>query len=262
MKKLNYYLKVWWMMAKNAVLAWSSNRNVFLVFLLGKIIRFIAYFGFLFLLVRGTNGFLGYSQDQILFVTAVYAFVATVVQFFLRSVYTFRTLVVTGDFDLILTKPLNALFRVLLGGPDPIDLITIPPVTLVMIWLGSHLNPSPVSILFFVLLLINSFLVAAAFHIFVLGLGVITLEVDHLIMVYRDFESMGRYPVDIYKKPLGWILTFVIPVGLMMTIPARALGGLVGGVGVIGSLAVGITIFYLSLKFWNFALTKYTSASS
>jgi len=41
-------------------------------------------------------------------------------QLLFRDVYRFRPKVVSGDFDLILVKPINPLFRVLLGGADPL----------------------------------------------------------------------------------------------------------------------------------------------
>lgn len=249
-------------MAKNTLLNWSTNRNVFLIFLVGKIIRYIFYFGFLYFLVKGTNGFLGYSQNQILFFTATFMLIDTLAQFLFRDVYNFRPLVVSGDFDLVLVKPLNALFRVLLGGPDPIDLITIPPILIFVIWLGSLLHPSVLSTLYYVLLVFNGLIIAAAFHIFVLGFGIITLEVDHMVMVYRDLSSMGRFPVDIYKQPLNAVLTFIVPVGIMITVPAKALEGFIGPLEVFSSILFGIFLFFISLAFWKFALTKYSSASS
>ncbi|HTK03748.1 MAG TPA: ABC-2 family transporter protein, partial [Alphaproteobacteria bacterium] len=159
-------------------------------------------------------------------------------------------------------KPVNALFRVLLGGPDPIDLITIPPIIFVVVWIGSTLNPDMLHTIYYVLLVINGLLIAAAFHIAVLAFGIITLEVDHLIMVYRDLSSMGRFPIDIYKQPLKGILTFIVPIGIMVTLPAKALAGLVSPLGIILSILIGVFVFFVSLKFWNFAVTKYTSASS
>lgn len=260
--RLIYYFKIWLLMAKNALLNWSVNRGVLLVFLLGKLIRYFAYFGFLYFLVKGTNGFLGYSQNQVLFFTATYILVDTVAQFFFRNVYSFRPMIISGDFDLVLVKPLNALFRVLMGGPDPIDLITIPPIIFVTVYLGSLIGPSTIEVVYYIILVINSLLIAAAFHIAVLSFGIITLEVDHMIMVYRDLASMGRFPIDIYKEPLKGILTYVVPVGIMVTIPARALIGLVTPIGVLLTLGFGACVLYLSLRFWNFALMKYSSASS
>lgn len=260
--RLNYYFKIWLLMAKNALLNWSVNRSVLLVFLLGKMIRYFAYFGFLYFLVKGTNGFLGYSQNQVLFFTATYILVDTIAQFFFRNVYSFRPMIISGDFDLVLVKPLNALFRVLLGGPDPIDLITLPPIIFVTFYLGSLIGPTTIEVIYYIILVINGLLIAAAFHIAVLSFGIITLEVDHMIMVYRDLASMGRFPIDIYKEPLKGILTYVVPVGIMVTIPARALIGLVTPIGVLLTLGFGACVLYLSLRFWNFALMKYSSASS
>jgi len=249
-------------MAKNALMSWDVSRYVLFVFLLGKTIRYISYFGFLYFIVRASNGLMGYSQNEALFITVTFVFVDTLCQFFFRSVYTFRNSIVTGDFDLVLIKPLNSLFRSLFGAPDPIDFVTIPPILLLLIWIGFSLQPSLLHISYYILLILNSILIYAAFHIFVIGTSLITLDVDHLIEVFRDLSSMGRFPSDIYTGLLRTVLTFIIPIGIMYTQPAKALIGLLNFSSILGILAVGLIFFVFSLKFWNFALKRYTSASS
>jgi len=261
-KKGKYCFKIWVLMAKNSLLVWLASSSSLPLFLLGKIIRYIFYFGFLYFLVGQTKGLAGYESNQILFFTATYVLIDTLAQFFFRSVYSFRPLVISGDLDLILVKPVNALFRVLMGGPDPVDLITIPPIIAVVVYIGFLLSPSLLQIFYYILLIINGLLIATAFHVLVLSFGIITLEIDHSIMIYRDLTSMGRLPVDIYKEPLKGILTFLIPVGVMMTLPAKALMGLVNPLGIISTLIFGFALLMLSFKFWNFALKKYSSASS
>ena len=93
-------------------------------------------------------------------------------------------------------------------------------------------------------------------------MAIITFEIDHSIMIYRDITNLGRFPVDIYKEPLRGILTYLIPVGVMITLPAKALMGFVSPLGVFLSLAFGIILITLSIKFWNHAIKQYTSASS
>lgn len=249
-------------MARNAFIIWLGRRNLLVMFMAGKVIRYIFYFAFLYFLVSKTNGFLGFSSTQLLFFTSTYVLIDTLAQFFFRSTYSFRPLIVSGDFDLVLTKPANALFRSLMGGPDPMDLLTIPPLIFVTVYLGSLLSPDFLHSFYYFVLLINGIVIAAAFHIAVLSFGIVTLEVDHMVMVYRDLTSMGRLPVDIYKEPLKSILTFIVPVGVMVTIPAKALMGLISPIGVISTLVFGAALLMLSFKFWNFALKKYTSASS
>ena len=105
-------------------------------------------------------------------------------------------------------------------------------------------------------------MIATGFHILVLALAILTTEIDHTVMIYRDLSSMGRVPVDIYREPLRGILTYVVPVGLMMTFPAKAFLGKLSPLMVFSSLAVGALFIFISLKVWRYSLAGYTSASS
>ncbi len=259
---VRFYLKIWKLMAKNSILSLLNKKESVIIFLIGKFVRYIFYFGFLYFLVTKTNGISGYTAIQTLFFTATYTLVDTIGQFLFRSVYTFRQLIVTGDFDLVLLKPINPLFRSIAGGPDPMDLVTIPPIIAVVVYIDLLLNPSMLHTTFYILLIINAIIISMSIHVFVVSLGIITLSVDHLIMIFRDFSTMGRLPIDIYKSPLKEFLTFIVPVGLMFSVPSKALMGIISPLGVILSIIFGITLFVLSLKFWQFAIKKYTSASS
>lgn len=262
MKKLKKYLKVWWLMSRNSFTMVLGQKLALSVFLTGKILRFIFFFGFLYFLLLGNSTLAGYSGNQIIFFFLTFNLIDVITQFLFREVYNFRPMIVNGDFDLVLVKPLNALFRVLMGGADVIDLVTIPPLIILTIYYGSLLHPSVLSTLYYVLLLANGFLIATAFHIIVLSFAIVTLEVDHTVMIYRDLTSLGRLPVDIYKEPLKAFLTYLIPVGIMITLPAKAAMGLVAPTGILVAFLVGAVALLVAFRFWNYALTKYSSASS
>jgi ABC-2 type transport system permease protein len=262
MRRIKYYSKIWWLLTRNAFSVVLGQRVALIFFLAAKIIRFTFFIGFLYFLVLGTKGLAGYSANQAIFFFLIFNVVDVMAQFLFREVYRFRPKIVSGDFDLTLVKPTNALFVSLMGGADLIDLITIPPLFLAVIYVGSLMDPTFSQTILFVLLAFNGLLIAAAFHIAVLAMGIITLEIDHTVMIYRDLTSFGRFPVDIYRQPLRGILTYLIPVGIMITFPARALMGLMSVGGVVLSLAFGVFAIFMALVFWNYALTKYTSASS
>lgn len=262
MKTLNKYLKIWWLMSRNSFSMVISQRLSLSVFLTGKVFRFLFFFGFLYFLLIGTKNLAGYNINQAIFFFLVFNVIDVISQFLFREVYRFRPMIVNGDFDLVLVKPFSPLFRVLMGGADVIDFITIPPLLVVTIYIGSQLHPSFNQVLLFFLLLANGFLIATAFHIIVLSLAIITTEIDHMVMIYRDLTSLGRLPVDIYKQPLQGFLTYFIPVGIMMTLPAKAMMGIVSVGGVISAFLVGLVALLVSLWFWNYALKKYSSASS
>jgi ABC-2 type transport system permease protein len=73
---------------------------------------------------------------------------------------------------------------------------------------------------------------------------------------------MGRFPTDIYQKGIQAILTFTIPVVVLVTVPAKALMGLLSWQWVIFSFLISGIFLLGSLKFWKYALRQYSSASS
>lgn len=261
-KKLIRYLKIWLLMTRNSFLGVLSQRPGVLVFLLGKILRFGFFVAFIVYLLKGTGVLAGYTLNQTLFFFLTFNLVDALTQFLFREVYRFRPLVVSGDLDLILVKPVNPLFRVLMGGADVIDLITLPFLFAAVYYVGSLLGPTPIQIIAYFLLVANGLLIATAFHILVLGLVIITLEIDHTIMIYRDIVNLGRFPIDIYKQPVRTLIMYFIPVGVMITFPAKVVIGILSLQGILISLVLGAGFLVVSLKFWNFAMTKYTSASS
>ena len=257
-----YHFKVWLVLSKNAFMVMLAQKGIFVLFLSGKVLRFAFFFAFLFFLVTGTEGLAGYNINQIMFFFLTFNLVDISAQFLYREVYRFRPQIISGDFDLTLAKPTNALFRALMGGADMIDLVTIPPLIVAIFYVGALLNPTPLHVFYYLLLVANGLLIATAFHITVLSLGIITLEIDHTIMIFRDLSNLGRLPIDIYKQPLKGIITFLIPVGVMITLPAKSLMGLVSPSGIFFSFVLGIVVTFLAIRFWNYALRHYTSASS
>lgn len=262
MRKFKKYLKIWWIMSKNSFVMVISQKLSLSVFLIGKIIRFSFFFAFLYFILKGANTLAGYDGPQIIFFFLTFSVIDVVSSFLFREVYRFRPMIVNGDFDFVLVKPISSLFRVLLGGADVIDLITIPPLIIATIYFGTLLKPNFPEIILYLALLANGFLIATAFHIVILALAILTTEIDHMVMIYRDISSLGRLPVDIYKQPLQLFLTYMIPVGVMMTLPAKAAMGIITPWGVVSAFIVGIVATLIALRFWNYALTKYTSASS
>lgn len=262
LRRVPYYLKVWYVMSKNSFLSFLQNRLGIIIFLSGKILRFAFFLAFLFFIVESTDTLAGYTLNETVFFFLTFSLIDSLAQFLFREVYRFRPQIVKGTFDLTLVKPMSSLFRALMGGADILDFITIPPLIMAIYYMGSLLDPGAIHVFYYLVLVLNGLLIATAFHIAVISLGIITLEIDHTIMIYRDLSNLGKLPVDIYKEPLRGAITYLIPVGVMITLPAKALIGLVSLQGVLGSMVLGIGFVFLSIRFWNYALRYYTSASS
>lgn len=263
MKHLLRYFHLWTKLSAISFLTYFTTRIDIVIFLVGKLLRFVFFIIFLLTLFTKTELLASYTAIQMLFFFLTYNVIDSLTQMFFREVYRFRPMVVSGDFDLVLVKPMNPLFRVLAGGADPLDLIMLVPEIGALIYVASKLEGvSVLSTAFYLLLILNSFLITTGFHVLVLALAIVTTEIDHAIMIYRDLTSMGRVPVDIYQEPLRSIITFAIPVGVMMTFPAKALMGLLTPSAMITSIFFSGVFFLICLRLWRYALTKYSSASS
>lgn len=257
------YFFVWLKFAINGFQTQVSNRFALIVLLIGKILRFGIFTIFIVVLVGKTKSLAGYTLDQTIFFFLSFNLVDILSQLVFREVYRFRQAVVTGTFDFYLTKPISALFRALMGGPDLIDFITLFPLLVAIVYFTNRLSiVEATSIVLYIILFVVAFVIALSFHILVLSLAIVTTEIDHAIMMYRDIVGMGRLPVDIYVEPLRGFLTFIIPVGIMMTFPAKALMGVLSLDFVIYAVLFAVFLFYLSIKTWRFALRSYSSASS
>lgn len=257
------YSKVWWLLALQAAKTAFESRFGAVLFVIGKMVRFLLFLFFILLIASRVEKMVGYSLWQMVLFFATFNLIDTITQLFFREVYRFRSHIVAGDFDHILTKPLSPLFRSLFGGTDVLDIPILFLSILFIVFAAFHLeNISFIHAGAFLLLLLNAFLIATAFHIFVLSLGILTTETDNTLWLYRDLTQMGRVPVDIYQEPLRGFITFVIPVGIMMTFPAKVLMGLLAPQGVFLSFFLGGLLFYLAFSFWQFSLKRYTSASS
>lgn len=259
----NRYFKIWLLLSlKSARIALNSRFGA-IFFSVGKVIRFFLFIGFILVIESKTKNIVGYSIWQIIFFFATFNLIDILSQLFLREVYQFRSYVVSGDFDYFLVKPLSPLFRALFGGSDVLDFpVLIASIFFLMLSAGHIGNINLINTLFYVLLVINALFIALSFHIFVLGICILTTEIDNTLWTYRDLIQLGRFPIDIYREPLRGFLTFIIPIGIMITFPAKMFMGFLSTQLILVAFFVSVVFLGVSLYMWKYSLRKYSSASS
>ncbi|MFZ2206176.1 MAG: ABC-2 family transporter protein [Microgenomates group bacterium] len=256
---MKHNFKIFFLFARNSMRTTTQGRLGVVVFTIGKIIRFAFLFILLFFIFSKTRVLKGYSIQQVALFYMVFNLIDTISQILFREVYRFRSLVVNGSLDTILLKPYHPFLRILVGGVDILDMILLIPYTIITIVIASGIVPIGQNIFLFFVLLINSLWIATSFHILVLALGILTTEVDHTILIYRDLTSLGRFPMAIYQEPIRSIFTFVLPIGIMTSFPSQALLGILSWDMFLISFILSSILFIVSMSMWNFALKQYQS---
>jgi ABC-2 type transport system permease protein len=78
----------------------------------------------------------------------------------------------------------------------------------------------------------------------------------------NDILQMARYPVGLYSAWLRLVLTWIIPVGLMTTIPVQAISGELSPVMLLGCVAFALALLSGASLAFHWGLRKYIGVSS
>ncbi len=254
----------WIIIAKNNLQNQLLTASSSFFFIIGKIVTFIFTLLTIFAIFSTTQTIVGFSLHQAIIVTVVYNLIDSFTQFLFRSIYSFRPVLLRGEFDLDLLKPLPSFFRPLLSGPDFFDLpsIIIQVVSLIFFLIKFNINPSLVDIAAFLSLFLISVIVAFSLHLLMAAFSILTTEIDNIAWIYRSFVRAGIVPTDVYTGSFRLILDYIIPVTILVTVPAKAILGLLDFHFITYVVIFSAILLTISLWFWRFTLRHYTSTGS
>ena len=260
------YFRIWTRLAIISCMVQAESFLSSFGYLLGKLVRIGFFLFFLFSIFKHTDALVGYTLPEVALFFLTFNIVDIVAQLFFRGIYGIRSLIREGDFDYFLIQPTNVLFRVAFHTVDFLDIVTILPVAAITFYVLRHMGGGaiipPIRWILYILLTLNGLIIAFAIHIVVASLAVLTQELENTIWIYRDLMTLGRFPSDIYDSPMRGILTFIVPVAVMVSFPAKAFLGRLEPLWLLHAFFMAVASLVLSLRFWRFAIRRYTSVSS
>jgi len=258
--KLKTYWYYWIKSSELTLVSLVATRLSSILFITGKFARFFLYIIFLLVLKDKIQLVAGYSIDQLITFFLIFNLFDLLGQFLYRGIYWFRSEIISGNFDYRLLKPISPLFQIMTKHTDFLDL---PLLVLVITFLVKRFpQVSPIELLHFGILSLAALIILTSLHIVIASIGVMTTEVDHTMWIFRDLSEMAKVPIDIYVEFIRTFLTYIVPIAVIFTFPAKSLYGLIPSPTIFIALAISLTVYFLSFKFWHFSLTKYSSASS
>jgi ABC-2 type transport system permease protein len=80
--------------------------------------------------------------------------------------------------------------------------------------------------------------------------------------VFNGVFQMARYPVGLYPDWLRLVLTWIVPVGMVTTVPAQALAGKLPAGILVGAVALALVLLLGASALFRIGLRRYASASS
>ena len=207
-----------------------------------------------------------WSLPQALVVVGIFRIMAAFVWgWFWQSFSQTSKLVNEGGLDFLLTKPLDPQFLVsttrfsfnqlpsLLGG-------------IALVVYGLHLlsyTPSFSTVLLSIWLFIISLGLAYCLYFITIVFCFYSERLNNVQHLFAEtFYSTGRYPKEIYHPLVQRLLTSVLPVALIISVPANTLFSPPDWTTIIWLHFLLFVFLAVSRQFWLVSLRRYSSASS
>ena len=206
-----------------------------------------------------------FSKDAvIIFLIITYLTDTVFVFFFGANTFQVNRMVVRGDLDLLLLKPVNSLFFISFRYVSTYALISVCILSGLLLR-ATYIYPSSIG-------LINYIVFFASFIMGILILYCVEFTIACLVFWYKNFSVGGwlsseltkysRRPDSIYTGTFRKVLFTFFPMAMVSSLPARIL--LFGPNLNLLLLQVAVTLSALCLAvfIWNRGLIRYDSASS
>ncbi|MEM8862287.1 MAG: ABC-2 family transporter protein [Chloroflexota bacterium] len=169
-----------------------------------------------------------------------------------------------GTMDFILTKPIDSQFHASLRKISiwkGIDVVIGIGVVLYALYLQPT-NPSAGNILLFGLLCICAVIILYSLMMLLITSAFWFVQLENVMELLLIFFDAARFPVTVFPAWLRVLLTFVVPIAFVTTIPAAVLLNRLDLNLALLSVVIAVGMLAISILFWRFALRHYSSASS
>lgn len=212
-----------------------------------------------------TNDIAGWTKQELylmtLFWTLSYEFSTL---FYRRSIDTLPDTITDGTLDMLLTKPVNEIFLITLKQVEIRSVFTIIVQLIIMGWLTFHYDfaVSNIHIFFAIVMLSCSILLQYSISLIANTCSFWLMRISNINDAIWSLRAAGKFPLDIYPATGRILFLTLLPVGYMAYAPVYVLTTIQPWMMLLLGICVTLLLFTSSIGFWNFAVKRYTSASS
>lgn len=207
----------------------------------------------------------GYTYPEALCVTGFFTVLQGVLEGVIQpSLASVVEHVRNGTLDFVLLKPADAQFLVSTHRFAPLRAVNVAAGLAIFAHAFSRMGrtPAPIDVLLALGLLGCAVLVLYSLWILTVSAAFYVGRIDNLRYLFSAIFDAARWPASVYRGVLAFVLTFVIPLALMTSVPADALLGRMSAAAGLSTLAATMFFVALSRMVWVRSVARYTSASS
>lgn len=172
----------------------------------------------------------------------------------------------SGLIDRFLIRPVNSLFQVIaeVFQPEAIGEAIVGVALLVMCGSKISIHWSVTNILLLIVASIFGAVIFTAIKLITCSVAFWTKRSGQLMSTAYNFADFSKYPIKIYHPVIKFIMTFILPFGLVISIPIEVVlkGGYNSSVISLSIILVACLLSLLGYSIWNMGLKRYESSGS
>jgi ABC-2 type transport system permease protein len=264
--KLWKHLKLYWYLVKFSAMLETEYRFSFVLKILVEITFFSATLTSFSVLFANVSQIVGWNKYEIMVLYGLnMVFSETLLG--IAFIFNLRDLpnkIVKGDLDLILVKPVNALFAATLWRPYFASLPSLMAGIVVMM-LGFSLGHLPfnlINLFPFALIFLCGLVIAYSLGVIISCLSFWFMNAEPLPYLAQQFIFLAVRPYEIFGGIWRYIFLLIIPIAFMVSFPAKTLMGQFEWWWIFSGIIITIIFVYLCRLIWRKGLLIYESASS
>jgi ABC-2 type transport system permease protein len=259
-------LLLFWKFIKVKIKIQIEYRGAFLLGVWGQISAYAAEYLVVWLFLQKFQTLNGWTWTEVVFMYSLNLLTYAIGASFMFSLTRLDRMVMTGDFDTYLTKPINPLFYYT-ANQFSVGYVAHILISMgMLLWSIQHVNIgwSLQSVLLLILFLISGTLLQAAAFLIVGSIVFLITNTQFLFSFFFSIRQFISYPLSLYEKIIQVVFTIIFPLAFVNYYPATILLSKHDHMFTswIGLLTPFVSIIFCGIAYtlWRYGLNKYESA--
>lgn len=207
----------------------------------------------------------GWHPEELLVIVGVYFIVGGLSRLVVQpSLARFMEDVRLGTLDFTLTKPVDAQTLASVRQVEVWKLIDVAigfALTIIaLVRLGTAIGLAEAA--GFAITLLAGVTIIYSFLLILATCAFWFVRLDNILNIFQAMYEAGRWPIGIYPPWLRGALTFIVPVGFAITVPAEGLVGRLTATTLVGAVLLAVALPLAARRFWTLGVRHYSGASA
>lgn len=240
----------------------------FLMGLFGFFFTQISGILFLYLVFEQIPNLQGWSLDQLVFIYGFAQIPRGIDHLFTDNIWLVAwRLVINGDFDRYMLRPMNVFFQVIAEKlqPDALGELLVGTILVVYSVFKGVVVLDAVHIALFAVSVLAGALIYTSIKLLFASLAFWIKRSGPFLQLAYEMAEFAKYPTEIYAKALRFVITWVIPFAFVAYLPAGYFlgAGMGNNMGVIGiECAIAAVFWLIAYAVFHKGISVYESAGN